>query len=446
MDLSNFFPAAPSYLPGLLGEEQARLAQQQAQQQGLLGAALGLMQAGAPSRTPISTGQALAQGLAAGQQAYGNVLQQRVQEQMIAQQIAEQQRKQRQQQVYEAALTGGEGPFGELTPGQRAVAAVLGPQEGAKYLGEQLTPKYATTPQTMMIGGRPTSVLFSSTGAMRVLDAQPLPNEEQINLGNRIVFRDKATGVISGGIPLAIGPADAKRLQNEDIRLRNEEIRLVREGFELKETPGGFQYIPRMPGAVAQPVIGAGGEPLMGKGEKPTEGQANAAAFLNMMQQASSVINMPVLDRAGNPILDKKGNPKTADIEFGAPNVFQAALGAVPLVGQGIESAFSSEDRQRVMQAQQAWVRAKLRKESGAAIGKEEMEQEIKTFFPQTTDSLETIRQKAAMRKQAEESLRIQAGPAAALMQGMQPVAPLRPQQGRTQQTYRFNPVTGQIE
>lgn len=124
MDLSNFFPAAPSYLPGLLGEEQARLAQQQAQQQGLLGAALGLMQAGAPSRTPISTGQALAQGLAAGQQAYGNVLQQRAREALISQQLAEQQRKLQQQQamrqlfpqvfqqtVERGAMAGEEGPI-----------------------------------------------------------------------------------------------------------------------------------------------------------------------------------------------------------------------------------------------------------------------------------------------------------------------------------------------
>lgn len=99
MDLSNLFGYAPSYLPGLLGEEQARLATQQAQQQGLLGAALGLMQAGAPSRTPIGIGQSLAQGLSAGQQAYSGALQQRVQEQMDAQQIAEQQQKLREQQA-----------------------------------------------------------------------------------------------------------------------------------------------------------------------------------------------------------------------------------------------------------------------------------------------------------------------------------------------------------
>jgi len=129
MDLSNFFPAVPSYLPGLLGEEQARLAQRQAQQQGLLGAALGLMQAGAPSRTPISTGQALAQGLAAGQQAYGNVLQQRTQEALISQQLAEQQRKLQQQQamrqlfpqvfqqtVERGAMAGEEGPIPTAQP------------------------------------------------------------------------------------------------------------------------------------------------------------------------------------------------------------------------------------------------------------------------------------------------------------------------------------------
>lgn len=124
MDFSQLFPPAPSYLPGLLGEEQARLVAQQAQQQGLLGAALGLMQAGAPSRAPVSLGQSLAQGLAAGQQAYGNVYQQRVQEAMIGQQIAEQQRKLKQQEdvrklfpqvfqqtVERGAMAGEEGPI-----------------------------------------------------------------------------------------------------------------------------------------------------------------------------------------------------------------------------------------------------------------------------------------------------------------------------------------------
>lgn len=99
MDLSALFPAAPSYFPSLLGEEQARLAQQQAQQQGLLGAALGLLSAGGPSRTPVSFGQSLAQGLQAGQQAYSGALKQRVEEAQVQRQLAEEQRKLQEQQA-----------------------------------------------------------------------------------------------------------------------------------------------------------------------------------------------------------------------------------------------------------------------------------------------------------------------------------------------------------
>jgi hypothetical protein len=99
MDFSALFPAAPSYFPSLLGEEQARLAQQQAQQQGLLGAALGLLSAGGPSRTPVSFGQSLAQGLQAGQQAYSGALKQRVEEAQVQRQLAEEQRKLQEQQA-----------------------------------------------------------------------------------------------------------------------------------------------------------------------------------------------------------------------------------------------------------------------------------------------------------------------------------------------------------
>lgn len=97
--LQNLFPQAPSYLTGLLGQEQALAAQQQAQQQGLLGLGLGLLQAAAPAPVRPSIGAGLAQGLAAGQQAYQNVFQQRVQEQMMAQQIAEMQKKRQQQEM-----------------------------------------------------------------------------------------------------------------------------------------------------------------------------------------------------------------------------------------------------------------------------------------------------------------------------------------------------------
>jgi hypothetical protein len=102
--LAQLFPQAPSYFPGLLGQEQANLLQQQAQRQGLLGIGMGLLQAAAPSTTRPSLGAGIAQGLATGQQMAQNVYAQRLQEQQIAQQLAEQQRALQEQQAARAIL------------------------------------------------------------------------------------------------------------------------------------------------------------------------------------------------------------------------------------------------------------------------------------------------------------------------------------------------------
>lgn len=97
--LAQLFPQAPSYFPGLLGQEQANLLQQQARQQGLLGLGMGLLQAAAPSTVRPSLAGGVAQGLAAGQQMAQGVYTRRLQEQQIAQQLAEQQRLLQEQEA-----------------------------------------------------------------------------------------------------------------------------------------------------------------------------------------------------------------------------------------------------------------------------------------------------------------------------------------------------------
>jgi hypothetical protein len=68
-----------------------------------------------------------------------------------------------------------------------------------------------------------------------------------------------------------------------------------------------------------------------------------------------------------------------------------------------------SEPGQRYYQAASDWVRAKLRKESGAVIGPEEMQQEIKTYFPVPGDSAAVVAHKKQARAQATEALKTQA-------------------------------------
>lgn len=64
-------------------------------------------------------------------------------------------------------------------------------------------------------------------------------------------------------------------------------------------------------------------------------------------------------------------------------------------------------------QAAADWVRAKLRKESGAVISPEEMVQEIRTYFPQPGDSAARIEQKRQARLQAMSGMKDMSGRAA---------------------------------
>ena len=60
--------------------------------------------------------------------------------------------------------------------------------------------------------------------------------------------------------------------------------------------------------------------------------------------------------------------------------------------------ATGDDDEKMYLQAADAWVRAKLRDESGAAIGVDEMKDEYATFFPQYGDTPELIAEKAKQR------------------------------------------------
>ena len=84
---------------------------------------------------------------------------------------------------------------------------------------------------------------------------------------------------------------------------------------------------------------------------------------------------------------------------------------AVPFVGGALaRGVVQSADTQMYDQAAQDWIRAKLRKESGAAIGADEARQEYATYFPMVGDSAEKIAQKAEARRVVTEGMQKSAG------------------------------------
>jgi hypothetical protein len=116
----------------------------------------------------------------------------------------------------------------------------------------------------------------------------------------------------------------------------------------------------------------------------PTESQANAANFATRMVKADQEILTP-LEMAG---------VSTADTE-------QQLKKSVP----GVGNFLTSNEFQSYNQAAEDWVRAKLRKESGAVIGEEEMNREITTYFPVPGDSPQVIEQKRLARQTAVEGV-----------------------------------------
>jgi hypothetical protein len=93
--LARLFGSQPSYMGQLMGAEDAERLRREAQNQGLLGAGIGLLMASGPSAQKQNIGQIIGQGLMAGQQAYRGAMQQAVQDRMMGLQFGEMARKQK---------------------------------------------------------------------------------------------------------------------------------------------------------------------------------------------------------------------------------------------------------------------------------------------------------------------------------------------------------------
>lgn len=469
--LGNLFGGGgvPTGLDALLTEDQRKLLGRNA----ALSAAGALLQASGRSAVPISMGQALGSALQAGQQGYQQARASSFQDLLLGQKLTEAKTAQDLQKqiagVFAAPPPAALSPEQQalMAPGMQAgptvaraeLAATIQPPSADEILASQyrraaqistsagkaedakrymdiakeLNPKAEITGQPFEVTdskGNPLLVQQYKDGTVKTMQGYG-PKRDVIlqNQGGQTVAIDKSKlkggetyaqtmtpGEVAANI-IAQGNLGVARgnltVAQGGLNLRQQEFN--RGGYQLKEGPDGLSYVPTAPGGPAIPVMTAAGTPFEGAGSKPTEDQSKSAGFAFRMKQSTNIFNQPAVDKTGEPILDPKtGKPVTLEQAYGQPGKYQAIMRAIPSAGLTTGLANVSEDvgRQQYRQAQENWVTANLRPESGAVIGVEEMEKEITKYFPQTNDAAKTIEQKARARRDTELAMTVRAGPA----------------------------------
>lgn len=378
--------------------------------QGVMQAAMALLKASGPSAVPIGIGQALGEAYGAGQAGYQQAQQQGIAAMMTKQKLDEAKRNQELQQVVGSFL-GQEAPEGVSPTEFKAqqymkladLYAARNPEQSTKFfeMAQKLTPRAEVTGQPFQVSnveGKPILVQQFKDGTIRPMEGFG-PQREVVlqNVDGVMTAIDKSA--LKGGEKFGTGisPVEQARLDMEKKRLDMEKTRLgisqaefARGGYDRLTNEQGVFYVPKTPGMPVIPIAGPGGEPLKGSAPpKATEAEQNAAGFAQRMERANAIAN---------------------SLPGQQPGLASSVAGSLPLVGGMAQRLIQPAETQQFKQAADDWIRAKLRKESGAAIGKDEMESEFRTYFPQVGDTPAVIAQKAEARRIATDAMRINAG------------------------------------
>ena len=417
--LDSLYGDTPAYFGGLLGEDELKRLQGQAQSQSNLGMAAALLRAGAPSRTPGGGALAIAEGLQMGQDTYRKALNQGLQEKMQGLQVQDMLRKRQEDQAVRQFLpqlmqpgatqlnfSGDPQQISDYfaTPGQGVLPTQQGPstinrdalQRLALAAPEQfarIAPSLkAMQPEYKEAGGMLYELPAYGGAPTVVGGSQKLTYQD---LGNVVVALD-ASGKEVGRMPKGSAPAGPTSLQ-------------------AIETESGFATFNPKTGQIS-PLL-AGGQPVKGKGAgNLTEGQGSSVAYGMRMAQADSILKP----------IEAQGLKDTGFIRAGV----SGTLGAVPLIGEtlakGSDNIFNTlpsilgglnERQQQTIQARVNFITAVLRKESGASISPTEFATAEKNYFPAPGDSEKVVKQKQQAREMSINAMKVQAGPGAKFIQ-----------------------------
>jgi hypothetical protein len=130
-----------------------------------------------------------------------------------------------------------------------------------------------------------------------------------------------------------------------------------------------------------------------------TEGQSTARNYHGVMQNAEGTLRG-----------DDKNPGILAKEDSETPMGHTSNFLAMQAPDSVVSSAHLSDKQKQYMQGVMQWVRAKLRKESGATISADEFSADYRVYWPQPGDDAQTRRNKAKARKAVEEGFKTMGG------------------------------------
>ena len=129
-----------------------------------------------------------------------------------------------------------------------------------------------------------------------------------------------------------------------------------------------------------------------------TEGQNLSSGFASRMVSSNAIVNQLEDLQSGN-------------LALVLPTEKTSTAAGVPLFGGYLQRKVMTPEQQQYKQAADNWIRANLRKESGAAIPPEEMRLEYETYFPLPGESAAVVEQKRQAREETTKAMIKNAGP-----------------------------------
>ena len=358
-------------LLSFLTPEQQTMARQQAQTQGLIGLGSSLLQAsqGQPGQRKPSLGMAFAQAAPVGLQAYQGGMDQTLRDIMLNQQMKDAQTKRAQQAAVQKAL--------QLATPQAQI-------EELRRLGAYET-----------IGGLAASEkALRQSGLMRSAGDMALENPFSIYAQSEIpgvakLGKQYQKAYESGNIDDEKATARLGELARmEDSAFARTES--AKERADARAAAAADRALTRETTAAFRGEAAAEREQKRLEG---TDSQRLASGFADRMVNSNAIIEQ----------LEPSG---------GLPTEFTSFAGGVPVFGSYLQRKAMTPEQQKYKQAADNWIRANLRKESGAVIGADEMEAEYATYFPMPGEDPTTIAQKAEARKVTTQAMIKNAGPA----------------------------------